>query len=203
FRYLMLTVSWTWRLQGRVAWSALTPLFALLYGITIVLAYLIFRQGIGRPLSAMAACALAVSTLHLNNLPHLRDYAKAPFVLGLGEPFTEELGIDNNHLYQWAYDYRDELAQVMISDYAARRLGQHEFLRMYGPDYDRAGSRYLAEIASEFPADMLVRAYASALGVLELPYSAATTSLMPPAFVGEPHLRFPRARTWVLRRLTP
>ena len=305
FRYLMLTVNWTWRLQGRVAWSALTPLFALLYGITIVLAYFIFRQGIGRPLSAMAASALAVSTLHLNNLPHLRDYAKAPFVLalvllairlvsrpliprrtlrlaliaglvtgigvgfrndllvaipafmavlafflpvgpleriglrasalavyaatvfltmapmwsiyttgggnssqhlvllGLGEPFTEELGIDNSHLYQWAYDYRDELAQVMISDYADRRLGQHEFLRMYGPDYDRAGSRYLAEIASGFPADMLVRAYASALGVLELPYSATTTSLMPPAFVGEPHLRFPRARTWVLRRLTP
>jgi hypothetical protein len=305
FRYLMLTVGWTWRLRGRVAWSALTPLYAVLYGTTIVLAYFVFRQGVGRVLSFLVATALAVSTLHLNNLPHLRDYAKAPFVLalvllairlvaqplssrrtlrlaaisglvtgigigfrndllvavpaflavfafflptglfdrlglrvsalvlyaattffamapmwsiyttgggnssqhlvllGLGEPFTEELGIDNSHLYQWGYDYRDELAQVMISDYADRRLGEHEFLKMYGPAYDRAGSRYLAEIASEFPADMLVRAYASALAVLELPYSATTTSLMPPAFVREPHLTFPRARTWVLRRLTP
>jgi hypothetical protein len=305
FRYLMLTVGWTWRIRGQVAWSALTPLYSLLYGITVALAYFIFRQGVGRLLSAAAASALAVSTLHLNNLPHLRDYGKAPFVLalvliamrlvvpplttrrtlrlaviaglvtgigvgfrndllvaipacmavfafflpagvferiglrasaiavyaatvflamapmwstyttgggnssqhlvllGLGEPFTEELGIDNSHLYQWAFDYRDELAQVMISDYADRRLGQHELLQMYGPDYDRAGSKYLSEIAGEFPADMLVRAYASALSILELPYSATTTSLMPPAFVGEPHLRFPRARTWVLRRLTP
>jgi hypothetical protein len=305
FRYLMLTVGSTWRLQGRVAWSALTPLYACLYGLTVVLAYAIFRQGAGRPLSALAATALVVSTLHLNNLPHLRDYGKAPFVLalvlvaarlvvppvttrrtlklaliaglvsgvgigfrndllvaipafigvfalflpvglferiglrvsafavyaatvllamlpmwsiyttgggnssqhlvllGLGEPFTEHLGIDNSHLYQWGYDYRDELAQVMISDYATRRLDKQRLLEMYGSDYDRAASAYLVDIAADFPADMLVRVYASSLGVLELPYSATTTSLMPPAFVREPLLKFSRARTWVLRRLTP
>ena len=31
FRYLIATAGWTWRLQGHVAWSALTPLYALLY----------------------------------------------------------------------------------------------------------------------------------------------------------------------------
>jgi hypothetical protein len=304
FRYLMTTVSWTWRLEGRVAWSALTPLFALLYGVTIVLAYAIFRQGMGPTLSFIGGLALTVSTLHLNNLPHLRDYGKAPFVLalvlvairlvvppvttrrtlrlacvaglltgvgigfrndllvavpafigvlaaflplawrerpglrasaiavyaaavfiamlpmrsiyttgggnssqhlvllGLSQEFTDGLGIDNSRLYDWGADYRDELAQVVISDYADRRLGQHSLLQMYGPEYDRAGGRYLAEIAGEFPADMLVRVYASALNVLELPYSATTTALMPPAFVREPLLKFSRARTWVLRRLT-
>ena len=80
---LMSTVSWTWSLRGRVAWSALTPVFAFLYGLTVVLAYAIFRQGMGRVLSFACALALAVSTLHLNNLPPLRDYGKAPFVLAL------------------------------------------------------------------------------------------------------------------------
>lgn len=83
FRYLMMTVGETWRLRGQVAWSALTPLYGFLYGLTIVLAFAIFRQGMGRTLSALGATALMFSTLHLHNIPHLRDYAKAPFVLAL------------------------------------------------------------------------------------------------------------------------
>lgn len=83
FRYLMMTVGETWRVRGQVAWSALTPLYGTLYGLTVVLAFAIFRQGMGRSLAALAASALIVSTLHLHNLPHLRDYAKAPFVLAL------------------------------------------------------------------------------------------------------------------------
>ena len=66
-----------------MAWSALTPLYALLYGITVVLAFAIFRQGMGPIAAGLCALAIAVSTLHLNNLPHLRDYGKAPFVLAL------------------------------------------------------------------------------------------------------------------------
>lgn len=83
FRYLMMTVAETWQLRGAVSWSGLLPLYCLLYGITIVLAYAVFRQAMNRPLAIAAALLLAVSTLHLNNLPHLRDYAKAPFVLAL------------------------------------------------------------------------------------------------------------------------
>lgn len=83
FRYLMMMVGETWRVRGHVAWSALTPLYGLLYGITAVLAYAIFRQGMGRTLAGLSATALIFSTLHLHNLPHLRDYAKAPFVLAL------------------------------------------------------------------------------------------------------------------------
>ena len=64
-------------MRGQVAWSALTPLYGGLYGLTVVLAYAIFRQGMGRTLAAVGATMLMLSTLHLNNLPHLRDYAKA------------------------------------------------------------------------------------------------------------------------------
>src|SRR6185436_13700026 len=42
-----------------------------------------FRLAMGRALAAAAALAIMVSALHLGNLPGLRDYAKAPFILGL------------------------------------------------------------------------------------------------------------------------
>ena len=305
FRYLISTVGWTWRLEGQVAWRALTPLYALLYGITVVLAFAIFRQGMGPIAAGLCAAALAVSTLHLDNLPHLRDYGKAPFVLalvliairlvvppfaakrtlwlaglaglltgigvgfrndllvvipafvglfaaflpvgwrekigvrasaiavygasvmlamypmwstyttgggsssqhlvllGLTPAFSRDLGVDNSRLYEWGFEYRDELALAMIDNYADRRLGQHAFLKMYGPEYDRAGSRYLIESATAFPADMLARVYASAVGVMSLPHSTFTSALMAPAFASERVQRVYETRTWLLRKLTP
>ena len=305
FRYLISTVGWTWRIEGHVAWSALTPLYALLYGITVLLAFAIFRQGMGSIGAGLCAFAIAISTLHLNNLPHLRDYAKAPFVLvlaliairlvvpaftarrtlwlalmaglltgvgvgfrndllvaipafvavfaaflpidwrekmtvramaiaiyaggvmlamypmwstyttgggnstqhlvllGLTPAFSHDLGVDNSRLYEWGFEYRDELALAMIDSYADRRLGEHTFLKMYGPDYDRAGSRYLTDMATAFPADLLARVYASAVGVMGLPHSTTTSALMAPAFAPAPMQRVYAAREWLLRKLTP
>ena len=82
WRYLMLTVGWTWRLFG-VSWRALGPLFGALFGATIAAAYTIFRLGMGPVLSVVGAVALRFSLLHLKYLPVLRDYAKAPFALAL------------------------------------------------------------------------------------------------------------------------
>ncbi len=285
FRYLMMTVGETWRLRGQVAWSALTPLYGFLYGVTIVLAFAIFRQGMGRTLSAIGATALMFSTLHLHNIPHLRDYAKAPFVLalvllairlvrtevtvrrtlllaltaglltgvgigfrndllvaipafvgvfalflplaprerlglragviaaylaavyvamwpmssvyqtgggsstqhlvllGLTPEFSADLGVDNSRLYEVGFEYRDELALAMIDNYADRRLGQHRFLPMYGPDYDRTASQLLREVATAFPADLLTRVYASAVRITELPHSTTTAALVVPEFL--------------------
>ena len=80
--YLMLSVGVTWWLLG-MSWSGLAPLFGVLFGLTVTTAYALFRLAMGRMVAAGAAVALMVSTLHLTNLPHLRDYAKAPFVLML------------------------------------------------------------------------------------------------------------------------
>lgn len=80
--YLVLTVGTAWRVLG-VSWSGLAPLFGLLFGTVLVLAFGLFRLGMGRPLALICTVALGVSTSHLVNLPHLRDYAKAPFVLAL------------------------------------------------------------------------------------------------------------------------
>ena len=305
FRYLISTAGWTWRIQGHVAWSALTPLYALFYGITVLLAFAIFRQGM-RPIAAgLCAGAIAISTLNLNNLPHLRDYGKAPFILalalvairlvvpafttrrtlwlallaglltgigvgfrndllvaipafvavfavflplgwrekvavralaiamygggvmlamypmwstyttgggnstqhlvllGLTPAFSHDLGVDNSRLYEWGFEYRDELALAMIDNYADRRLGEHTFLRMYGPGYDRAGSRYLGDVARAFPADLLARVYASAVGVMSLPHSTTSSALMAPAFAPAPLQRVYASREWALRALGP
>src|SRR5689334_3122613 len=80
WRYLMYAVGLTWRLTG-VAWTRLAPLFGVLFGLTIVAAYGIFRQGMGRALALAGAGVLSVSTVHVTNLPNLRDYSKAPFTL--------------------------------------------------------------------------------------------------------------------------
>lgn len=80
--YLELTVGVAWKVLG-VSWSGMGPLFGLLFGLTIVTAYAMFRIGMNIAVSAGGAVALAVSTAHLQNLPHLRDYAKAPFTLAL------------------------------------------------------------------------------------------------------------------------
>src|SRR5258707_4331744 len=81
-------------------------------------------------------------------------------------------------------------------------MGARRFLRMSSADYDRAGTRYLIDIAKAFPADLLARVYASAVRVMELPYSSRTSALITPSFAEDPVHAFD-ARTWLLRKLTP
>ena len=79
-RYLMTAVGVAWQFVG-VSWRKLGPVAGILFGITIAAAYGIFRLGMGRVLSIVLAWFLSLSTLHLLNLPHIRDYSKAPFAL--------------------------------------------------------------------------------------------------------------------------
>jgi hypothetical protein len=80
--YLMVTVGLAWSILG-ISWSGLAPLFGLLFGLVVVLGYALFRVAAPRAIAAIGAVALMVSSVHLIDLPHLRDYAKAPFVLAL------------------------------------------------------------------------------------------------------------------------
>jgi hypothetical protein len=82
WRYLMYTVGYTWRVFG-ISWSGMGPLFGGLFGISIALVYAICRMGMAAPVAAVCAVGVAVSTVHLGNLPHLRDFAKEPFTLAL------------------------------------------------------------------------------------------------------------------------
>ncbi len=79
--YLLLAIAFCWRIFG-VAWSSLTPLYGLLFGAAILAAYGIFRLAMRRSLALFCALMLMLSPLHLHYLPRLRDYGKAPFILG-------------------------------------------------------------------------------------------------------------------------
>src|SRR5262245_15955166 len=82
WRYLMYAVGLTWRVVG-ISWSALAPLFGLLFGATIAAAYAVLRLGMSPFVARLGALALTQSNLHLSYMPHLRDYSKAPFTLAL------------------------------------------------------------------------------------------------------------------------
>lgn len=79
-RYLMGAVALNWRLTG-VSWDALTPLFALLFGLSCVAVYGVFRLGMDKPLAVGLAILFILSPLQANSLPHLRDYSKTPFII--------------------------------------------------------------------------------------------------------------------------
>lgn len=82
WRYLLTTVGAAWWLMG-ISWSGLAPLFGLFFGAMVGLSYGVFRLGMGRALATIGAVFMALSTLNLLNLPHLRDYSKAPFTVAL------------------------------------------------------------------------------------------------------------------------
>lgn len=267
--YLMLSVALTWTMAG-VAWSALPPLLGVLFGLSVAAVYGLCRYAMTRPLAVVCAAAFAVSTQHLLNLPHLRDYAKAPFtlmsivvlgalvtrspswrtapllaalygailgvgygfrtdflaglpalpivlvlflpgglitniaikaaavaafalafvvsawpavnyvaskggcqwhvaLLGFAPSFDQELGV-TTPVYQWGHAYSDSYMYAAVSAYAGRRLPELGPLRFCTPEYDRASARYLRDIVIASPADIVSRAYASALKVTDLPY---------------------------------
>jgi hypothetical protein len=81
-RYLELAVSTTWRFVG-VSWTRLSLLHGLLAGAVCALSYAIFRLGLTRWLSVAGTATVFLSTPNLNLVPHLRDYAKGPFLLAV------------------------------------------------------------------------------------------------------------------------
>jgi len=272
WRYLMLAVGYTWRLFG-VSWSALAPLFAVLFGATIASLYAIFRLGMGYVLAVAGALILSFSPLHLRYFPALRDYAKVPFtlmlifllgllvirrvtwrgglaiaaaygaVLGIGYGFrtdfvadfppffvvliaflsggilrnlrlklaaaavcvatfvvaawpvistldrsrpgcqwhvvllgfanqwSEPLGVDPAP-YDVNREYLDEYAYTNVTSYAARVQPRVGHIAYCEAQYGAATRAYLMDVIKRFPADVIVRAYASVLRIVELPFAA-------------------------------
>ncbi|MCX5768989.1 MAG: hypothetical protein NTZ09_01755 [Candidatus Hydrogenedentes bacterium] len=78
--YLLGSVAILWRVLG-VAWSSLLPLYGLLFGVTGVASYGLFRLMMGRAPAVVFALLFVAAPLHVQQLPDLRDYAKAPFFL--------------------------------------------------------------------------------------------------------------------------
>ena len=268
WRYLMTSVAGAWMLLG-ISWSGLAPFFGALFGTTTALVYGVCRAIVGRIAAAMCSAVVAVSSLQLANLPNLRDYAKAPFMvalllilvalvarpwrrrdvlllatcyglvmgvgygfrtdllvdippfliavafflpggvlrnipvkiaavacfaaafvasgwpiittvvssggcqwhaflLGLTTPFTEALGVKGG-AYNWGHLYNDEYMWATVSSYATRFRPDLGYIEYCSREYDAASWEYVRHILLTFPADLITRAYASALHVVELP----------------------------------
>lgn len=265
--YLMWMVGLFWKVFG-VSWSGLVPLFGALFALVVALAYAVFRLAVPAWVAWPAAAALMLSTLHLQNLPHLRDYAKAPFVIGLllilfcmvKRPTTKRVvalsalyglvlgigygfradflanipplfmtvllfvpgfsvrqigakvaalavaamlfigtswpavsyvvnqggcqfhvilvGLEHNFnlnlgvspsYYGWISRLSDEYIHTSINSFIYRTEGAPP-VPYCTPEYDAASGAYLKTIAANFPADMVTRAYASTLRVMDLPF---------------------------------
>src|SRR5436190_5304747 len=271
WRYLMLAVGFTWRLFG-VSWSALGPLFAALFGVTIASVYAVFRLGMTPLLAVAGALLLRFSDLHLKYFPVLRDYAKAPFalvlifllgllvtrrttwrgvlstaaaygavagigygfrtdflaflpplfvtlvaflhggvfrntrlklaagalcivtfvvaawpvlstldrsragcqwhvvLLGFARQFAQPLGVEPAP-YDVNREYLDEFAYTNVTSYAARVRPDVGHIEYCEAGYGAATRAYLTAVVERFPADVVVRGYASVLRIVELPFA--------------------------------
>ncbi len=278
YRYMTLSVGLTWRLLG-LSWTKLAVLFGLLYAISAVAVYGVFRLAVSRMPALAGALIMTVSPLQLRYLPQLRDYAKAPFILtlililgllvirpftprrvlplaigygavmGFGLGFRNDLlinvlpfivtialflpvpirahlgtklaalalcastfvvcawpivsayrsGSNTGHVavlglmtyfnpslgvtgsvYDWGAPYDDGFAMKVIGTFAERL--RHRPVSALSPEYDRAALEYLLLIGRHWPADLLIRAYASVLRVVELPFQIRSyTTAVPPA----------------------
>ncbi len=81
YLYLINTVGWSWAWFG-MSWKVLLPLHAVFWGATCACVYGLFRLGANRFLSLLGTLLFLLGPNHLVISALLRDYAKAPFILG-------------------------------------------------------------------------------------------------------------------------
>ena len=79
--YMELVVAAVWK-TGTISWPAIDRVNAAAFGIALALLFLLCRAVAGRAVSIGVAAAWAASPLHLAMAVDLRDYVKAPFILG-------------------------------------------------------------------------------------------------------------------------
>lgn len=80
--YMILSAGVIWRIMG-VGWDNLIPLFLILYSISLLETYFIFRLGMNPYLSFLSSLCVALSSMQTYYVIQLRDYSVAPFLLGI------------------------------------------------------------------------------------------------------------------------
>lgn len=81
--HLLRSAAVIWSFTG-IAWSRLAPLAGILFAATVAMAFLLLRLVSGRLLAVAGASFVLTSPLFVVELPQFRDFAKVPFMLGLG-----------------------------------------------------------------------------------------------------------------------
>jgi len=91
-------------------------------------------------------------------------------LLGLPTGFSRPLGLAEAP-YKLSRVYSDNFVYATVTSYAARAQPGVRHIEYCRPEYDAATGRYFRDLARHFPADMVVRGYASALRIVELPFT--------------------------------
>jgi hypothetical protein len=123
----------------------------------------------------LTAIALFVAAFLAAGWPILRSVVSSGgcqwhvFLLGLTRPFDDALGLSGS-AYSWGDLYKDEYLWATVASYAGRFRPDLGYIEYCSHEYDVASWEYLRHILATFPADMLTRAYAAALRVLDLPF---------------------------------
>lgn len=92
-------------------------------------------------------------------------------ILGAQSPFDGALGIEPAP-YDAGYLYADGYAYAQVVNFAMRTLPPHPPIRFCTPEYDTQSGRYFRTLVTTFPADFMIRAYASARTLAEAPFLA-------------------------------
>jgi hypothetical protein len=154
------------------------------FGAFVVLLLLpgTFRANAGR--NALAAAALLAaffaSAWPVINGLKLGGCQYHFSLLGLTEPLTAELRLTPS-LYRVGEHLSDTFADLKVGDYAARVLGA-PVPGLCTAEYDTASGRLYLQIARTFPADFVVRAYASVLMILRVGLAIPAAMLPMPPF---------------------
>jgi hypothetical protein len=136
----------------------------------------VFVPGFGLRALATKAASLAVAaaifvTVAWPVISYVRNQGGCQWhvvLLGLEYNFNDDLGVTPSY-YQWITRYTDEYLLTSVNSFRVR-TEDAEPVRFCAAGYDTASAKYLAAIATTFPADMLTRAYASILRVSDLPF---------------------------------
>ena len=91
-------------------------------------------------------------------------------LLGFAQDFTRPLDLERPP-YDLSRQYLDEFAYTSVTSYAGRAQPGIGHIEYCTPRYEAAVSLLLRDLVVHFPADVVVRAYASILRIVELPFT--------------------------------
>lgn len=89
-------------------------------------------------------------------------------ILGLGGGYTKELQLEPAP-YDWLAGFTDEFVAVDATSYVARVHPGTKPIEFCSPEYGNATQAFMFDVVRHTPGDIVVRAYASALQMVQLP----------------------------------
>ena len=104
--------------------------------------------------------------------PVIRGYSKGGntahvAILGLSTFFDGPLGVEAKH-YELLPLYLDGYEEALIRDYGGRTAASRSAYAIGTEEYDRQSIRYLRRIITTFPADVIIRAVASTIKIVDV-----------------------------------